>query len=121
MIKGRVVGQQARIGVVFLLPGQPNIEIEFVIDTGFEGALTLPLDAVAALGFPFYQEMFANLADDTSMRVDVYRARILWNGKERAVALLATGKRPLLGTTLLSDHELNIPFADGRTVTVASL
>lgn len=115
------MGQQARIGVVFLLSGQSNIEMEFVIDTGFEGALTMPPEAVADLGLPFYQEMIANLADDSSIRVDVYRARILWNEEIHTVAVLATGKRPLLGTSLLDGYEVNIPFADGRTVTIEPL
>jgi predicted aspartyl protease len=29
------------------------MEIEFVVDTGFEGALSLPIDAITALGLPF--------------------------------------------------------------------
>jgi hypothetical protein len=41
-MNGYVSGRQPRIGVVFLLPNQQHIEIEFVIDTGLEGALTLP-------------------------------------------------------------------------------
>ncbi len=121
MTIGYVAGQQARIGVAFLLAGQPSIEMEFVIDTGFEGALTMPPEAVAALGLPFDQELIANLADDSSIRVDVHRARILWNGEVRTVAVLATGKRPLLGTSLLEGYEVNIPFADGRTVTIEPL
>ncbi len=75
---------------MFRLSNQPDIEIEFVIDTGFEGALTLPPKAVAALGLPYYQEIDANLANDSSVSVDVYKASIVWNGKECNVAVLAT-------------------------------
>jgi len=95
--------------------------MEFVIDTGFEGALTMPPEAVAALGLPFYQEMIANLADNSNIRVDVFRASILWNEEMQSVAVLATGNRPLLGTSLLVGYEVNIPFADGRTVTIEPL
>jgi predicted aspartyl protease len=49
VIRGQVVELQARIGVIFRLPGQPDLEIECVVDTGFEGALTLPPAAVSAL------------------------------------------------------------------------
>ena len=72
MIRGSVVGLQARVGVVFRIPGQPDIEIECVVDTGFEGALTLPPDAVTALGLPYLTELNANLADNTNVRTGVH-------------------------------------------------
>jgi len=40
MIQETVVGLQILVGVVFRLPNRPDIEIEFVVDTGFEGALS---------------------------------------------------------------------------------
>jgi len=57
MISCHVKGLQAHVGVTLRLPNQSGLEIEFVVDTGFEGALTLPPTAVAALGLPFFQEM----------------------------------------------------------------
>ena len=115
---GRVVGSQPRIGVVFRLPEQPDLEIEFAIDTGFEGALTLPVAAVAALRLPFYQRIPANLADDTVVMVDVHKATIAWRGHEIAVAVLAMGRRPLLGTSLLDGHDVAIHFEDGGVLSV---
>ncbi len=52
MVTGRVVGLRALIGVTLRLPDQPDVVIECVADTGFEGALALPADAVAVLGLP---------------------------------------------------------------------
>lgn len=115
---GRVAGHQARLGVVFRLPRQPDLEIEFVVDTGFEGTLTLPVSAVAAMGLPFYQRIRANLADDSLCMVDVHRARIRWDGQEAEVAVLAMGQRPLLGTMLLDGHDLSIHFVDGGNVSL---
>ena len=57
MISGHVKGLQARVGVTLHLPDQSGLEIEFVVDTGFEGALTLPPTAVAALGLHLFKEM----------------------------------------------------------------
>jgi clan AA aspartic protease len=113
---GRVVGSQPRFGVVFRLPHQPDLEIEFVVDTGFEGGLTLPPAAVVAMGLPFYQRIPANLADDSTRMVDVYRATIVWNGYPLQVAVLAMGQRPLLGTALLDGHDLAIHFEDAGEV-----
>jgi clan AA aspartic protease len=81
MISGTVRNFRALVGVTFRLPNQPDIVIECVIDTGFEGALALPADAVAALGLPFYQGIYANLADNSDVSVDAYRATL--SGKAR--------------------------------------
>jgi clan AA aspartic protease len=121
MISGNVVGLQARVGVALRVPGQPEIEIEFVIDTGYEGDLTLPPAAVAALNLPVSRVLFANLADDSNALVSVHVATILWNGVERDVEVLALGWRPLLGTALLEDHNLNADFVDGGSVALQPL
>lgn len=118
MITGTVVGLQAQVSVTLRLPGQPDIAIEFVVDTGFEGALALPPKAVAALGLPFYQGIYANLADNSNVSVDAYRATILWKGQELSAAVLAMGHRPLLGTALLAGNELVAQFVDNGLVTV---
>lgn len=118
MITGTVVGLQALVSVTLQLPGQPDIAIEFVVDTGFEGALALPPKAVAALGLPFYQGIYANLADNSNVSVDAYRATIFWKGRELSAAVLAMGHRPLLGTALLAGNELVAQFVDNGLVTV---
>lgn len=118
MIQGRMNGFQAEIGVTVRLQNRPDIEIEFVIDTGFEGALTLPPAAVAALGLPFFQEMDANLANDISVRTDVHVATIVIDGVEIDVLVLAMGRRPLLGTALLAGKELLAQFVDNGLVAI---
>lgn len=119
-MNGYVVGRQPRIGVVFLLPNQQRIEIEFVVDTGFEGALTMPIQAVAALNLPFEQRLDAHLTDDSSRSVNVHSAAILWQGRSLNVAVLAMGQRPLLGTALLDGNDLHVHFDDGGPLSVTS-
>jgi clan AA aspartic protease len=121
VIQGSVAGLQARIGVIFRLPEQPDIQIECVVDTGFEGALTLPPAAVATLRLPYLTDLAANLADDSSIRTAVYAAVIVWNGVERSVAVLAMGRRPLIGTVLLEGQHLGIDFTDGGAVHINDL
>lgn len=117
-MRGKVVGLQARMDVALRLSNQPDLRIEFVIDTGFEGALTLPPAAIAALGLPYIGELRANLADDSSRKTDVYSATILWEGNEIEVAVLALGKRPLLGTALLGGHHFFADFVDGGEINI---
>lgn len=117
-MKGHVLGQQPCIEVTLILPNGQQIVIEFVIDTGYEGGLTLPAKVVAALNLPFYQRVSANLADDSSRMVDVHRTTILWQGQTLNAAVLAMGQRPLLGTSLLDGNDLSIHFEDGGPVSV---
>lgn len=121
MTQGRVAGHEAQVGVVFRRINQPDLEITFVVDTGFEGALSLPISAVAALELPFFTRLDANLADDSSVRTDVHVATILWHGNEWEVAVLAMGRRPLLGTTLLQSKRLCIDFEDRGTVDIGEI
>ncbi len=118
MITGIVFNQRILVGVTFRLPNRPDIVIECVVDTGFEGTLALPPDAVTALGLSFYQGIYANLADNSAVSVDAYRATIVWNGQELRVAVLAMGSRPLLGTALLAGKELTAQFIDDGVVTI---
>ena len=117
MIEGNVVGLQAQIGVLFRLAGRSQIlEIKCVVDTGFEGFLTLPPAAVEQLQLSYLTNLNANLADNSSIQTDVYLATILWNGVERDVPVLAMGRRPLIGTALFRDYHLGIDFCDGGIV-----
>ena len=118
MIRGHVFGLQARVNVTFRVAGQPDFQVECVVDTGFEGALTLPPAAVAALGLPYLTDLIANLADNTAIRTDVHVATIVWNGMERDVAVLVLGGRPLVGTALLDGLHLEIDFTDGGGVVI---
>ncbi len=97
------------------------IPVEFVVDTGFIGYLTLPSELISSLRLPFLRRITANLADDSSIHVSVHVATILWDGEIREVEVLATGRRPLLGALLMDGHELNIQYAEGGLVGLETL
>jgi clan AA aspartic protease len=118
VINGTVVGLQAQMGIILCLPESLNLEIKCVIDTGFEGFLTLPPAAIAQLGLTYVARINANLADNSNVATNVYSVTILWNSVERDVPVLAMGRRPLVGTALLQDYHLSIDFCEGGTVVV---
>jgi clan AA aspartic protease len=120
-MNGRVSAREAIVSVVFRRSGRPDAAHAFIIDTGFSGALTLPVPVVMALELPFERQIVVSLADDSIVSINAHVATILWNGRERAVEVLATGARPLLGTLLLDGHALSIEFREGGAVAVAPL
>jgi clan AA aspartic protease len=77
VINGSVVGLQALIGIILYPPGRAAVEIECVVDTGFEGFLTLPPDVVLDLGLPYVAPLDANLADNSRIVTNVHQGIIL--------------------------------------------
>ncbi len=121
MTSGRIEQLHLLLPVAFILPNQPDFMLDFVVDTGFTGYLSLPLRAVDAMQLPYLEDIPATLADDTDVNMAVHLGRIRWNGGERDVRILAGVRRPLLGTALLAGHEMLAQFQDGGTLTLTSL
>lgn len=115
---GSVVDLHATVSVPLRLPGQPDFAIDFVVDTGFSGFLTLPPIAIETLRLPFVENTLASLADDSAVEVSVYAAPIVWNGKAEVVRVLAMGHHPRLGTALLRGQEFVAQFVARGLVTI---
>ena len=93
-------------------------EIDVVIDTGYNGYLTLPPGLVAELGLPVVGDGEATLADGSEAVFDVHSVTVLWDGQSRYVEADATGGTPLAGMLLLDGHNLNIQVRDGGRVVI---
>ena len=115
---GSVRNLQACLSIPLQQPDGKTTAVEFVVDTGFEGALSLPEETVAAMGLIFELELDSILADGSAVATRVYSATIRWEGRPVEVAILALGERPLLGTALLEGCDLQIGFYDGGIVTI---
>lgn len=121
MISGIVADGHAIVIIPLRMPNRADVPIEFVVDTGFTDELCLPPEAVALLNLPFKYDMPANLADNSQVMLPLHKASILWNREERETRVFATGRRPLIGTALLGEHELVIQFTQGGLVTIDKL
>jgi clan AA aspartic protease len=115
---GSVIDGKARIDVSFVRDAAPSLTIEFVIDTGFEGALAMSSASVLDLGLPFCQTITARLADHSECAVDAHSARVYWNDSLIEVAVLAMGEGALLGTALLEGNDVHIRFDEGGSVVI---
>jgi len=102
MIVGAV--NNFREAVIRLLvhgPGGQNQQIEAVVDTGFNGSLSLPAALIALLGLPFRRRGRAVLADGSGIIFDIYEATVMWDGQPRRVAVDEADTDPLVGMGLL--------------------
>jgi clan AA aspartic protease len=98
-----------------------ELEADAVIDTGFNGYLTLPSQLVDQLGFPYLYRQEGELADGSLHVFDVHAVTVLWGGKERQVEVEVADTDPLLGMALLAKHSLSIKAASGGKVSVAKI
>ena len=122
MITGTVTAY--REGIIRLNvrgPGGEEKTVEAVIDTGFDGILTLPTTVVTALRLPWRTRERAILADGSATMFNMYEASVLWDGKLRRVLIQAVDTTPLVGMGMLQGYELRIEAVDGGSVVITKL
>jgi clan AA aspartic protease len=95
--------------------------VEAVVDTGFNGFLTLPPALIAALGLPWLCRQDGQMADGSILPFDVHVATVDWHGESRKVEAEATDAQPLLGMALLEGSDLHIQVVPGGAISVARL
>jgi clan AA aspartic protease len=113
--------REALLGLVVQGSGGEVLELEAIIDTGFDGSLTLPAQMVEQLGFPFLQRTSALLGDGSRSIFDIYVGTVLWNGQSRRVPVHVSNTEPLLGMSLLYGSELTIQVVEGGEVRIREL
>lgn len=102
------------------MSGQTH-QMDVVIDTGFNGFLTLPTGTIASLGLTWLYRHQGLLADGSVQVFDVFRAGVVWEGKTRTVEVESVDAVPLAGMELLRKHDLRIQVLDGGCVEIESL
>jgi clan AA aspartic protease len=95
--------------------------VEAILDTGFNGALTLPAGAIATWGLPLRTQSTAILADGSVQTFDVHVAAIHWNGRWQTILIQSIDADPLLGMALIAGHDLNARVIDGGRVEIEAI
>ena len=94
-------------------------DLEFVVDTGFDGYLTLPLSVIERLGLAPEGFGRAELADTQIRQFGLYDAVVSWNGQDRQVAVLQSETQPpLLGMALLWGSRIAIVAQEDGDVAI---
>ena len=92
--------------------------MEAVVDTGFNGFLTLPSDALNTLGASSAGTRRAELSAGNIVEMDVYFVRVKWRDEEREVLALQADSTPLIGVSLLWGYRVVFDAQDGGAVTI---
>jgi len=122
MINGIVNVQiEAIITLKVLGSSGAEVAVEAVIDTGFNGYLTMPQPLIDFLGLPWRRRGSGILADGSRIIFDIYEAEVIWDGELRRVAVDGSEADPLIGMSLLQGYELLIQVVKNGNVAIKQL
>lgn len=99
--------------------GSP-FSFDAALDTGFNGFLTLPGDALNALEASPAGTRRAELGDGHIIEMDVYFVTVKWHSEKREVLALHSDAKPLIGMSLLWGSRVEFDAKDGGIVTVTA-
>ncbi len=120
MIVGTVSSNyEAVVSVVVSAPNGQRMNVEGLIDTGFNGHMTLPTELISELGLQSMTQYEVRLGDGTSQRVDVYDALVeLGDGIRRNALVEPAEVQPLIGMALMRGYNLHIEVVEGGAVSL---
>ena len=95
--------------------------IDTVIDTGFDGFLSLPSATIVRLGLPWRTSNMATLGDGSQTLFDFYTGTAIWNGQYRAIDIAESETEPLLGMAMLYGYRLQVDNVEGGIVKIEAL
>ena len=122
MITGKITtNREAIIELEVIGLNQSREKVEAVIDTGFNGYLTLPNDLINYLNLQRAGSRHVTLGDGNVVVLDMYFAKVLWHGQEREVLALQADGGPLIGMSLLHGSRLVLEIINNGNVTIESL
>lgn len=89
---------------------------EAIVDTGFNGWLSLPPDLIAELNLKWKRRGRAILGDGTECVFDVYEAVLVWDGNMLTIPIDEADSEPLVGMSLMEGYQLTVQVFEGGHV-----
>ena len=101
--------------------GDTEIDVEFIVDTGFAEDLALPAHLADLIKGTFAGYGERSLANGQYLKCRTNEIMLDWNGEPRPTEVLVLEGDPLLGTVILREHLLQMEMMDGGEVSVEPL
>lgn len=89
---------------------------EAIVDTGFNGWLSLPQDLIKQLNLRWKRRGRAILGDGSECVFDVYEAVVIWDGVYLTVPIDEANSEPLVGMSLMQGYQLMVQVFEGGLV-----
>ncbi|HUG18652.1 MAG TPA: clan AA aspartic protease [Planctomycetaceae bacterium] len=122
MESGLVTAFRTIVVPVEVLDDQHNsLFIDAMIDTGFNGNLTLPVDVLNSLGAKLFGTRLVELADGSLVQLDSYLIVVKWFGNEGEVLAIESESEPLLGMSMLWGSRVSFDAVDGGALTIEEI
>jgi clan AA aspartic protease len=122
MMQGVVnLRREATLVVVVGNSNRQSQAIDTVIDTGFNGFLSLPSAIITELDLPWSGSDFVTLGDGSETYFDLYTASVIWDGRYQEIDVAESETEPLLGMALLYGYRLQVDTIEGGSVTIEAL
>ena len=125
MVTGRVVGNETVLkpSVELIVYGRSSVRarVRAVVDTGFNGFLTMPIRAVQDLDLQFVIEEELSMANGVTVKFKVFSAVVDWGGSMRRVRVHSAEGDPLIGMEMLRDHDLHIRAIPNGNISIQSV
>ncbi len=113
MITGRIEEDGTPMLKVRILGDRSEAMIEGILDTGFDGALCLPITKAVSLGLELVDVWTSELADGTILEDEpIFSGKMEWDGEIIKTRIVLTKSADcLLGTALLREMEVRLNYA----------
>jgi clan AA aspartic protease len=89
---------------------------DVIVDTGFNGWLSLPPDLIAELNLRWKRRGRAILGDGSECVFNVYEAVVVWDDSLLTIPVDEADAEPLVGMSLMEGYELKMQVFEGGRV-----
>jgi len=104
------------------LPGlDGDFEVEFIVDTGFEGELALPGNLARRLDANGFVNRYVRLADGSEQACPHSEITLDWDNEPRLTEVVVLEGNPLLGMLLIDGSSLHVDAVEGGDVVIELL
>lgn len=117
MITGMVNGEFEPIIPISICDSDGNVYTQdAIVDTGFNGWLSLSPDRIAQLNVRWKRRGRAILGDGSECVFNIYEAVVVWDGVDMTIPVDEADSEPLVGMSLMENYQLMVQVFEGGLV-----